>query len=239
MSTILVWDIPNRMFHWMFTISITVALGIAFLVDDGQALFQVHMLAGIIAVFLVVLRLIMGVIGSRYSRFSSFPLHPRDVVRYFVNAFTSKTTLYVGNNPGSALAAILMFIFAVALFITGSSVIGEAGEEVHEVLAFAMLAVVILHLAGIVWHTIRHREPISKVMVTGTKAGKPEDAAGSAHAFCGVVFLILSGLWIAMVFIGFNPDTRSLRVPLVGVSMQLGENESDSGTQQYGEEHDD
>ncbi len=239
MSTILVWDLPNRIFHWLFTISITVARGIAFIVDDGQALFQVHMLAGIIAVFLVALRLIMGIFGSRYSRFSNFPLHPRDVMRYVVNAFTSKTTLYVGNNPGSALAAILMFILAVALFLTGSSVIGEAGEEVHEVLAFAMLGVVVLHLAGIVWHTIRHREPISQVMVTGMKAGKPEDSAGSTHAFCGLVFLLLSGIWIAMVFIGFNPDTKSLRVPLVGVSMQLGENESGAGAQQYGEEHDD
>ena len=91
MKKILVWDIPARLFHFAFAASITAAIAIGFLVDDDSPLFQLHMLFGIVALFLLLIRLIMGIVGSRYSRFSSFPVHPREVVSYLISAVLSKT----------------------------------------------------------------------------------------------------------------------------------------------------
>lgn len=237
MSKILVWDIPARLFHWAFATSLTAAIGIGFLVDDDQPLFQRHMLFGVVALFLLAVRVVMGVVGSRYSRFSSYPVHPREVVGYMISAAVSKTMLYAGNNPGSATAAVLMFLLVPVLFISGIGYGGEAVEELHEILAWALLAVIALHLAGLVWHTIRHRENISLAMVTGKKSGKAEDTISSSHAVWGVVIAIVTGVWIAALFAAHNASTATVKLPGIGVTLQLGENEGGKGKQ--GRERDD
>jgi len=240
MTKILVWDIPARLFHWAFAASLTAAMGIGFLVDDEQPLFQLHMLFGIVALFLLVVRVVMGLVGSRYSRFASFPLCPGEVVSYLVSAAVSKTKLYMGNNPGSALAAVLMFLLVPALFISGIGFGGAALEELHEVCAWTLLAVVVLHLLGLVWHILRHRENISIAMVSGKKAGRTEDAISSAHAAWGIAVFLVGGLWIAALFAGHNASTATVKLPGVGVTLQLGEKGAGAGQRDTrGRDHDD
>lgn len=231
MTKILVWDFPARIFHFAFAASLTAAIGIGFLVDDDEPLFQLHMILGIVALFLLVIRLLMGVVGSRYSRFSSFPVHPREVVGYMVSAAVSKTKRYAGNNPGSAMAAVLMFLLVPALFISGIGYGGEELEELHEIFAWALLAVVILHLAGLAWHTIRHRENIALAMVTGKKEGKVEDGISSSHAVWGAILAILAGSWIVALFAAHDARTATVRIPGIGVTLSLGEDESGEGNQ--------
>jgi cytochrome b len=237
MTKILVWDIPARLFHHAFALSLTAAMGIGFLVDDDEPLFQLHMIFGIIALFLLLIRLIMGFVGSRYSRFSSFPVHPREVVGYLIDAAVSKTKRHAGNNPGSAVAAVTMFMLVPALFISGIGYGGEEVEELHEAFAWALLGVIGLHLAGLAWHTIRHRENISLAMVTGKKEGKVEDAISSGHAVWGVVIIMLAGAWIAALFAARDSRTATVKVPATGVTLQLGENES--GVSEHRRDHDD
>ena len=103
-----------------------------------------------------------------------------------------------------------------------------------------MLAVVGLHLLGLAWHTYRHRENISLVMITGKKAGLPEDAIASAHAAWGIVVSVAAGLWIAALFAGYNARTAKVKLPGIGVTLPLGENESSSGKREkHGRDHDD
>lgn len=237
MNKILVWDIPARLFHWAFAGSLTAAIAIGFLVDDDAPLFQLHMLFGITALFLLSARVVMGVVGSRYSRFTSFPVHPREVIGYMISAAVSKTKLYAGNNPGSAVAAVLMFLLVPALFISGIGYGGEALEELHETFAWALLAVIVMHLAGLAWHTIRHRENISLAMVTGKKSGNAVDAISSSHSVWGVILVFIVGLWIAALFAAHNANTATVKLPGIGVTLQLGENEGVKSKQ--GRDHDD
>ncbi len=239
MTKILVWDIPARLFHLAFAFSLTAAIGIGFLVDDEEPLFQMHMILGIVALFLLLIRVFMGLLGSRYSRFSSFPVHPREVAGYMISAAVSKTKRYAGNNPGSALAAVLMFLLVPALFISGTGYGGEEVEELHEAFAWGLLAVVALHLAGLVWHTIRHRENISLVMVTGRKEGNVEEAISSSHTAWGLVITVLAGAWITALFAAHNTRTATVKVPGIGATVQLGENEADEGGHEDGHEDDD
>ena len=239
MSRILVWDLPARIFHLAFGLSLTAAMGIGFLVDDDAPLFQLHMVFGIIAMFLLLMRLIMGVVGSRYSRFSNFPVHPREIVGYLVSATLSKTKRYAGNNPGSALAAVLMFLLVPALLFTGIGYGGEEGEELHEIFAWGLLLVVALHLAGLAWHTIQHRENISLAMVTGKMEGKAEDAIASSHGAWAVVMTILAGAWITALFAGHDANANEVRIPGIGVTLQIGENESGENEREHEDEDDD
>lgn len=229
MTPILVWDIPARLFHWAFASALTVAIAIGFLIDDDNPIFQMHMILGIVAMFLLLVRIVMGLVGSRYSRFSQYPLRPREVFRYMVSAAVSKTRLYAGNNPGSAAAAVLMFLLVPALFFSGIEYGGEAIEELHELFAWALLVVIGLHLAGLAWHTFRHRENISLAMITGRKKGPPEDAIASAHPVWGVILLIGAGLWIAALFVNHNSQAATVKLPGIGVTLQLGDHESNGG----------
>jgi cytochrome b len=240
MNIILVRDIPARLFHWAFSASLATALAFGFLVDKQQPLFQWHMLFGIVALALLAARVVLGLVGSRYSRFSSFPLHPREVVRYLISAAVSKTKRYAGNNPGSALAAVFMFLLVPALFVSGIGFGGEALEELHGAFAWTLLAVVSLHLLGLAWHTLRHRENISLAMVTGKKAGRPEDPISSAHPAWGIVVVIAGGLWIAALFASHNASSATVKLPGIGVTLQLGEKESSDGKRdKHGRDHDD
>jgi hypothetical protein len=66
-------------------------------------------------------------------------------------------------------------------------------------------------------------------MVSGRKAGEPAEAISSSHPIWGVVILLAAGLWISLFFAGFKSSDRSVRLPGVGMTIQLGENESHEG----------
>lgn len=225
MNTILIWDFPTRVFHWAFAFSLTAAMGIGFLADDDSPLFQWHMLFGIIALFLLAIRLLMGLAGSRHARFSDYPLRPSEVAGYFRSAIFAKTKRYAGNNPGSALAAVLMFVLVPMLFASGTGLGGGEVEEIHETLAWLLLVVVALHVAGIVWHTIRHRENIAASMIHGRKTGEPAAAIRYARPWAGTVLLLVACAWAAALFSNHNPRSATVTLPLIGTTMQLGEGE--------------
>lgn len=241
MNKILVWDIPTRLFHWAFAASLTGAIAIGFLTDDDDPLFMTHMLLGIVAVFLLIVRIVMGIVGSRHARFASYPLRPGEVTTYFAGALLSKTRRYAGNNPGSALAAVLMFLLVPALFITGAGIGGGEVGEIHETLAWALLAVVALHIAGLILHTIRHRESIGLSMITGRKSGEPADAIPSSHPVWGAAFALAATAWIGGLFANHDSANASVKLPLLGATIQLGENESEEHEHEKGShrEHDD
>jgi hypothetical protein len=89
-----------------------------------------------------------------------------------------------------------MFLLTLGLVCTGLQMVNgnnkEFFEEVHKVFAHLFLFVVIAHVAGVVFHTLRHRDPIGLSMVSGYKnevQGQPE--AESSSMLVGVVFLVL------------------------------------------------
>jgi cytochrome b len=224
---ILVWDLPVRLFHWLLAASFLGAFAIANLVDDESSLFALHMLLGGVMAFMVLLRVIWGFVGSRYARFGSFAFGPRTLVGYLRGALTGKAERYAGHNPGSSAAVWAMLAIALGLAFTGAFMSrgGEAFEEVHEMLAWAMVVVVALHVAGIIWHTIRHKENIARSMIDGHKRGAPSDAIPSARAAVAIAFLGLTGLWAGALYDGYDSARRQVTIPLIGGTLQLGEGE--------------
>lgn len=230
MKRILVWDLPVRVFHWLLAGSFVGAFLIANVVDDESSLFAVHMWLGGIMVAMVLMRLIWGLLGTRYARFRSFAqAGPRALWGYVRGTLKGEGEgeRHVGHNPGSSLAAYLIFALVLGLGITGAfmSSGGEAFEEVHEVLAWLLLGTVVVHVAGIVWHTVRHRENIARSMVDGRKVGDSEAAIPSARPVVALVFLAVTGLWAGGLYAGYDGATNTVRLPLIGQSLQLGEDE--------------
>lgn len=236
MKKILIWDLPTRLFHWAFTFFLTTSIVLALVAEEGSLWFQWHMLGGLAAAALVILRLASCIAGSRYARFASFPLAPMNVARYFRGVFSGKAERYAGHNPGSALVTVVMFSLVGLLVLTGLSIGGEEMQELHGPVAYALMAVIGLHLAGLVAHTLRHRENIAASMLTGRKMGLPEQGLRSSHPVWGLVFLLIGGAWVAGLYTAHDPRAATTRLPVFRTEIVLGERES-HGDRQEGKEH--
>jgi len=236
MSRILIWDLPTRLFHWLLTATVLVSLAIALIADDDSSIFQVHMLLGLIAGFMVLLRLVWGFGGSRYARFGSFLFGPKALVDYLVGVFRRTSERHIGHNPGSAYAIYAMLLLSLGLALSGLLMPSwKAFEELHEVMSYAMLVVVGAHIVGIVLHTLRHRENIALSMINGAKTGDPAQGIGSSHAIIGIIFLALTAGGAAVVLDGHDAGARQLT--LFGQTFRLGESNHDEADE-HEEDHD-
>jgi len=239
MHRILVWDAPTRVFHWLLTGTMLAALSIALAADDDSAVFQLHMLFGLIAAFVVILRLLWGIVGSRYARFGSFLFGPKALLGYLHAALRGRSERYAGHNPGAAYAVYAMLLLTLGLGASGLLMpSGEAFEEVHEIMAYLMIAVIVVHLIGLVWHTVRERENIALSMIDGRKAGDPSQAIGSSRPLAGVVFLALSAAWALGIFSGYDARAGQLRLPVLGQTLRLGEHEGEGASHRERERED-
>ena len=237
-----VYDLPTRVFHWIFAGCFLTAFTIANTVDDDGSGFSYHMIAGMVMVFTVMWRIVWGVIGSPHARFTDFSLQPAELANYLKKALIGTTRFWSGHNPASSWAAIIMMLLALGLGITGylmiSSPGGESLEDVHEVLANSFIVIVLLHIAGIIMHTVKHKDPISKSMIDGYKQHVPDtELPVSAHTASGLVVLALS-LGVGLYLLGnYNPDSRTLSI--AGSTLQLTEFEDDAHEYGHDDDHDD
>ncbi len=232
MNRILVWDIPTRAFHWLLTGTVLAAIAVALTANDESTVFQLHMLLGLIAAFMVVLRLVWGIVGSQYARFGSFLFDPRTLLGYLRDVVQQTSERYTGHNPGSAYAIYAMLLLTIGLAATGLLIpTWEDLEELHEVMAYLMIVTIVAHIIGLVWHTIRHRENIALSMIDGKKLGEPSQAIQSPHLFVGVLFLALSAGWTFAIFSGHDANAGQLSLPVLGQTIRLGEGRGEHSSQ--------
>ncbi|UAA39038.1 cytochrome b/b6 domain-containing protein [Paraneptunicella aestuarii] len=106
-----VWDLPVRIFHW--------ALVAAFVFSyiTGEEDTTLHSYSGYFITGLVIFRIVWGLIGSHYARFSEFLYSPRTVLNYIHDMRAGKGKRYLGHNPagGYMIVAMLMTLSVVVL----------------------------------------------------------------------------------------------------------------------------
>lgn len=227
----LVYDLPLRLFHWIFAALFIAAFLIAKTVDDESAAFSYHMLAGLLLGFVISLRVVWGIVGTRHSRFSDFALHPRDLVAYFSGILSGDKRKWSGHNPASSWATLLMFALAFSLGLTGylmASGLKETFEDVHELLANGFLVVVLMHITGVVLHAIRHRDGIALSMIDGAKEGPaPGEVIANPRSMIAVLFFGLVATFAIYLASNFDGQNRTLN--FFGTHLQMGENKGDEG----------
>jgi cytochrome b len=231
----LIYDAPTRWFHWLFAALFLTAFMVATVAEDSSA-FPLHMLAGLMLATLVVLRLVWGLVGTRNARFSSFALDPRALFVYIRGMFAGGGAKWAGHNPASSWAALFMLALASGLAITGvlmtTSGERESLEDVHEVLANTFLVIALLHVAGVILHSLRHRDGFARSMLDGRKQDIPEgEGITSARPTAALVLLGLMATAGYVLWKGYEPGTGTLTA--FGVTLQLGENDATDGSHTY------
>jgi cytochrome b len=223
--TSLVYDLPTRLFHVLFAGLFVTAFTIANTSDESP-LFPFHMIAGGLLAALVLFRVVWGFTGTHYARFGSFELNPARLIDYFRAMFGGGGRKWVGHNPASSWAALVMIALAVGLAITGVLMINgrERYEDLHELLANAFLAVALLHVAGVVLHQLRHRDGFALSMLDGRKQAAEAEAIPHPRPATGVVMLAAMAGLAFYLMRGFDPATGALHA--FGTTLQLQETES-------------
>ena len=233
MRQVLVYDSPTRVFHWLFAGFFITAFAISNLVDDDSARFSLHMLAGLGMAFVVVLRIIWSLVGTRHARLGDLSLNPMQLIAYFKGMFSGESRRWIGHNPASSWAAVVMAVLALGLATTGTLMAtggeNDAIKEVHELMANAFLVVVLLHLGGVIAHVLRYRDRLESSMVTGNKQvlGSDEVPVRSMPV-AGVAFVALTVLFMGYLLRTYDAQARTL--DLFGTTLQLGENEENAGS---------
>ncbi len=230
MKRVLAFDLPVRLFHWIFTILFVTAIVIANTVDDDSATFSYHMMAGMTLGFVLFLRIIWGFIGSTYARFNTFMVKPSQLIGYFKEMFNSSTKRYLNHNPASSVATLIMFLCVVGLGVTGYLMTtgSEGIKDIHEFFAQLFVITAIAHIIGVLYHQFRHRDGMITSMIDGKKeAVDGQKPIESSRTVAGFIFLLLTVGFIWFLNANFDSTTRTL--DMFGTELQLGENEDDGG----------
>ncbi|AMN48047.1 cytochrome B561 [Steroidobacter denitrificans] len=171
-ETVRVWDPLVRIFHWSLVL---VFFGAYALGDDGD---WWHQALGYTALGLVAFRLAWGLVGTQYARFSSFVPTPRKMISYLKDLVARREARHLGHNPAGAVMIVALLLMLIGTGTTGWLLTSdafwgsEALEEVHEGFANGTLFLVGLHIVGVIFSSLRHRENLVRAMVTGRKRVK-------------------------------------------------------------------
>ncbi len=116
MSKIHVWDPLIRIFHW----SLVIAFTIGYLSGDEESL--LHIYSGYTVLGLVIFRLLWGMIGTKYARFTNFIYSPSTVFCYLKNLIEGQPSHYIGHNPAAGWMIIALLLCLIVVTVSGLKV---------------------------------------------------------------------------------------------------------------------
>lgn len=184
----LVWDLPVRIFHWVFVLAV---IG-AFVTNRlGVAYFSYHVLCGYTVIVAVAFRVVWGFVGTRHARFADFLRGPREVWRYLRALTLRVEPVYAGHNPLGGLMVVALlggFLLQAGLGLFSDDEIFNSGplspllspdlvrlvSSAHRLLFYVLAGAVATHVGAVLLHQFGKKEDLLRAMVTGRKR-LPED----------------------------------------------------------------
>lgn len=202
-----IWDLPTRAFHWCLAACVVGSVASA---KAGAMVW--HFRFGYVIFTLLAFRILWGLFGGRWSRFTSFLYAPGTVLRYLRGDAGPGGRLDVGHNPLGALsvfAVLGILAVQVGTGLVADDEIANVGplnplvSSANALLAtgwhktwgqWLILGLVGLHVAAIGFYTWRGKGLIG-AMVSGDKAlpaGTPAATDSVATRALAAVLLALS-----------------------------------------------
>jgi cytochrome b len=175
----LIWDLPTRLFHWLLALLILAA----FLSEDNR---DVHQRVGTAILVLIVFRLIWGVIGGRYARFTSFLRGPKAVLAHIDEMRQPNPPQHIGHNAAGGWMVIVLLLlvltqamlglFSHDLIMYSAPLAGLISDDlsarlttVHKILSNVILAAVALHIGAVAVYFLWKKQNLVRPMLTGRR----------------------------------------------------------------------
>jgi cytochrome b len=196
-----VWDVPTRIAHWLMVLLFAVSWWTG---KSGRL--EWHRWSGYALLGLLAFRIFWGFFGTSSARFAQFLRGPREILAYL----KGRWALAPGHNPLGALSVFVMLVLLVAqvgfgLFAVDVDGIesgplsrlvsfetGRACAEWHEHVLDALLWIIGLHVAAVLYYVFVKKENLVGAMFTGRRAyaeqpAQPVRFASIARFIVGVV----------------------------------------------------
>jgi len=174
--TVKVWDPLVRIGHW----SLVVCVAVSWATGEGGKGW--HEGFGYAALAIITVRLLWGFVGSRHARFSEFVRAPSATIAYGLRVLAGTEPRYIGHNPLGGWMIVFLIAVIVLTGFTGWLYTTDAYwgikwvGELHEGLASSLLVLIALHVAGVVFASVRHHENLAAAMLHGKKRVENEHA---------------------------------------------------------------
>ena len=169
-----VWDPVVRLFHWSLVVLFTAN---AFLTEGDHTL---HHWIGYIIAGLIGLRLVWGIVGARHARFTDFPPSWSGATEQLTDIATGRRRIHTGHTPLGALMIYNLLLTLSVICVSGwlmttNTYWGvEWPEEIHEAAVVWAEISVVVHVAAVVFETVRTGVNLPRAMVTGYKDLPPQ-----------------------------------------------------------------
>lgn len=173
--------------HW----SMVGAFAVAMWTRDSIFDQLIHVRAGYVMAAVLVARIVYGFIARDLAAFRRFPPQPVKGLRYMVSLLRGNARNYLGHNPAGALAIYAMLVLGILSVSSGFLAFEydyEWAKDWHGHFTYAWLAMVGLHLFGVLVESLAHKEFLVLAMITGYKADREEPFSLVA---AGVTLLML------------------------------------------------
>ncbi|MGL4809895.1 MAG: cytochrome b/b6 domain-containing protein [Giesbergeria sp.] len=218
LSAVRVWDLPTRAFHWVLALTI---VGSVVSAKIGGNAMPWHFRFGYVVFALIAFRVLWGLVGGRWSRFSSFIYAPGTVLRYLRGQSRADEHHDVGHNPlGSfsvfALLGILAMQVASGLMaddeianvgplnrFVSSSIASQATHWHKDYGQWILLALVALHVAAILYYLLGKKTNLVRPMIGGDKSlptGTPGASDNGATRLLALLLVVICAgcvSWVA------------------------------------------
>lgn len=207
------WDWPVRVIHWSFAVLIPALWWTA---ENGEMGW--HTSIGTVLMQLLVIRVLWGFVGSSTARFSGFVRGPGAVLEHLQSAAHEPTA---GHNPAggwSVLAMLGLMAAQVSLgLFSGDPDDGTTGPlnhlvssstasrmtDLHGIVFYLILAMIVLHLGAILYYRVIKRDNLIAPMLTGSRA-MPAGTSGMVKAPVWRVVACVVAAWFVgwVVWVG-------------------------------------
>lgn len=123
----------------------------------------------------VLLRIAWGFIGPPHARFTDFVPRPAKLAAYTGALLRRAEPRHLGHNPLGAVMILFFLALLLAICLTGwmqgtDRFFGiDWVEDTHAVLSNVLIVAVLVHVAGALVASVRHRENLAWALVTGRK----------------------------------------------------------------------
>lgn len=167
--TVPVWSPAVRLLHWTLAISMIAA----FVTHEGGG--RLHEWVGYVALAAGTLRVLMGFFGRGTWRFAQFVRAPGRTMAYARDVLMRREAHYLGHNPLGAWMVLALLTDTLLAGLTGWLYTTDRFwgmkwlEELHEASGELIIPLLLLHVAGVVFTSIRQRENLVRAMVDGRK----------------------------------------------------------------------
>jgi cytochrome b len=164
-----VWDPFVRIFHWSL-----VGLFV-FAWATGDEWEKLHIKVGYVIAGLVAARVVWGLVGTRHARFSDFVYSPAATLGFLRDSVFLRAKRYLGHNPAGGAMVIALVVAIGVICTTGYMMTMDAFwgaqwvEDTHKIAVNITLGLVALHVIGVIFASVEHKENLVRSMITGWK----------------------------------------------------------------------